>query len=323
MDSYYGLEKRDVRELEMVIAGAGAAGLSAAIYASLMDINYVLLDAETGGGLVNLAKTVENFPGVTGKRGPEIIEDMLLQLKKSGGELHSLEPAVAFNFSSRGRIEIKTNSDHYSPKTVIIATGLELMGLEEEFGIKDERKYLGKGVSYCAECDGPLFKGKRVLVIGNPFEAFLLKRLCSKVYYLGPVPDEFRTKVPAEIIEANDIEYIEGDIEGLAGDNFLSSVIIDRKKLKVEGLFLTKKKAGSEILAKAGLKLDSSGFVNVNRHMETNIEGVYAAGDITGEPWQISKSIGEGAVACLSAFKFLTGQEMRNLGWALQDEWES
>ena len=115
---------------------------------------------------------------------------------------------------------------------------------------------------------------------------------------------------------------MEGNIEKLIGNNFLSSVVIDGKELKIDGLFLTKKKAGSEILEKTGLKLDDSGFMVVNRHMETNIKGVFAAGDITGEPWQISKSVGEGAVACLSAFKFLTGQEMRNLGWALQDEWE-
>lgn len=146
--------------------------------------------------------------------------------------------------------------------------------------------------------------------------------VCAAVYYLGPVPDEFHSKVSIEVIEANDIEYMEGCIEKLVGNNFLSSVIIDGKELKIDGLFLTKKKAGTEIFARVGLKLDERGFIIVNRHMETNIKGVFAAGDITGEPWQISKSIGEGAVACLSVFKFLTGQEMRNLGWALQDEWE-
>lgn len=323
MKSHYGLEKRHRKNLELAIIGAGAAGLSAAIYASLLDINYVLLDAEAGGGLMNLAKTVENFPGVTGMRGVEITEGLIRQLEMAGGRLNSLEPAEEFHFSSDGNFRIITSADKYLPKTVIIATGLELLGLKEEFGINDERKYLGKGVSYCAECDGPLYKGKKVLVMGNPFDAFLLKRLCGAVYYLGPVPDEFSSKVPAEIIEANDIKYIEGRIDELVGDNFLSAVIINGKRLEIDGLFLTKRKAGSEIFEKAGLKLDDKGFIVVNKRMETNINGIYAAGDITGEPWQISKSIGEGAVACLSAFKFLTGQEMRNLGWSLQDEWIS
>lgn len=321
MTSYYGIEKRNVRDLEIVIIGAGAAGLSAAIYASLMDINYVLLDAEAGGGLMNLAKTVENFPGIMGKRGPDITNSLIKQLDSLGGRLHTFEPAEEFDFSSQDSFKVKTGADSYLPKTIIISTGLELLGLKEDFGINNERNFLGKGVSYCAECDGPLFKGKKVLVIGNPFDAFLLKRLCSTVYYLGPIPNEFRTKVPAEVIEANDIEYMEGNIEKLVGNNFLSSIIIDGKELHIDGLFLTKKKAGNEILEKTGLRLDENGFIIVNRHMETNIQGIYAAGDITGEPWQISKSIGEGAVACLSAFKFLTGQEMRNLGWALQDEW--
>lgn len=322
MSNSYGLEKRNVPDLELVIVGAGSAGLSAAIYASLMDINYVLLDAENGGGLMNLAKSVENFPGVMGKRGPEITKDLINQLEKAGGSLNPYEPVEEFELSSQGVLNLRTTKNNYSPKTLIISTGLELLGLKEDFGIKNERNYIGKGVSYCAECDGPLFKGKRVMVIGNPFEAFLLKRLGSTVSYLGPIPQEFRTKVPLEIIEANDIEYLEGRIEQLAGENFLSSVIIDGKELKLDGLFLTKKKAGSEVLEKTGIILDDRGFIVVNRHMETNLKGVFAAGDITGEPWQISKSIGEGAVACLSAFKYLTGQEMRNLGWALQDEWE-
>jgi len=101
MPSYYGLEKRDVKELELVIVGAGVAGLSAAIYASLLNINYVLLDAESVGGLANLAKTVENFPGVTGKRGPEIIQDLINQLKSVGGKLNTFEPAEEFDFSQR------------------------------------------------------------------------------------------------------------------------------------------------------------------------------------------------------------------------------
>ncbi len=179
MPSYYGLEKRNAPELELVIAGAGAAGLSAAIYSSLMDINYVLLDAESGGGLMNLAKTVENFPGVVGKRGPEITEGLTKQLKRVGGKLNAFEPAEEFDFSSQGILKVKTGANVYFPKTLIISTGLELLGLKEDFGIEGERNYLGKGVSYCAECDGPLFKGKRVIVIGNPFEAFLLKRLCD------------------------------------------------------------------------------------------------------------------------------------------------
>ncbi len=197
MTSYYGIEKRNVRDLEIVIIGAGAAGLSAAIYASLMDINYVLLDAEAGGGLMNLAKTVENFPGIMGKRGPDITNSLIKQLDSLGGRLHTFEPAEEFDFSSQGSFKVKTGVDIYLPKTIIISTGLELLGLKEDFGINNERNFLGKGVSYCAECDGPLFKGKKVLVIGNPFDAFLLKRLCSTVYYLGPIPNEFRTNVPA------------------------------------------------------------------------------------------------------------------------------
>jgi thioredoxin reductase (NADPH) len=323
----YGLEERSVPGLELVVIGAGAAGLSAAIYAALLRINAVLLDAESGGGLMNLAKTVENLPGVTGKRGPAITEALVAQLEAAGGRINSLEPAQELDFSA-GAFRIRTPAAEYRPKAVIIATGLELLGLKEEYGVAGERQFLGKGVSYCAECDAPLFRGKRVLVCGNPFDAFLLKRTASEVTYLGPVPADYARQVPREIIEANVIAYMEGRIVGLRGGDRLEEVVIEGgaaappRRLAVDGLFLTRRRATSEVYAAAGIDVDPSGFVRVDRRMQTNVPGVFACGDITGEPWQISKSIGEGAVACLSVFRYLTGQEMRNLGWALQDEWQ-
>lgn len=321
MKKPYGLHKREISELELVIIGAGAAGISAAIYCSLMDINYVLLDAEEGGGLLNLAKKVENLAGVTGKHGPEIVSDMQSHLKLVGGEIRCYEPARELRFQP-GELTVQTSQETYHPKTVIIATGLEVLGLIEEFGIKDERKFLGRGISYCAECDAPLYRDKKVLVCGNPFDAFLLKRLTDSVIYLGPVPDAFSHQVPREIIEANDITYMEGKIEELRGEPYLQEVVIGGRILAMDGVFLTKRRTSAHVFARAGLKIDDDGFIICDRSMATNVAGVFAAGDITGEPWQIAKSIGEGAVAALSVFKFLTGQQMRNLGWALQDEWQ-
>ncbi len=321
---FYGIERRNVSELELVIAGAGAAGLSAALYASLLHINYLLFDAEAGGGLMNLAKQVENLPGVSGLRGPAISERLLKQLVAAGGSLRAHEAVVVIEPPSAGGglLTVRTTRGRFRPKTVIIATGLELLGLEQEFGIPDERRFLGKGLSYCAECDGPLFRGKRVLVAGNPFDAFLLKRLAREVLYLGPVPAEYRAQVPRQIIEANDIPYREGALTALEGKSRLEAVVVDGERIPIDGLFLTKRKAGAEVYARAGVDLDDQGFIRVDRHLATSVAGIYACGDITGEPWQIAKSIGEGAIAALSVFKYLTGQEMRNLGWALRDEWE-
>ena len=321
MKNAYGLHKREIRELELLIIGAGAAGISAAIYCSLMDVNYVLLDAEEGGGLLNLAKKVENLAGITGKHGPEIVNDMREHLKLVGGEIRCYQPARELKFQP-GDLVVETAQEIYRPRTVIVATGLEVLGLSEEFGIRDERKFLGRGISYCAECDAPLYRDKRVLVCGNPFDAFLLKRLTDSVVYLGPVPEAFSSQVPREIIEANGITYMEGAIEELRGEPYLQEVVISGKALPIEGIFLTKRRSSAQVFGRAGLELDDDGFILCDRSMATNIAGVFAAGDITGEPWQIAKSIGEGAVAALSVFKFLTGQQMRNLGWALQDEWQ-
>lgn len=308
-------------DLELVIIGAGAAGISAAIYCSLMDINYVLLDAEEGGGLLNLAKKVENLAGVTGKYGPEIVSDMQNHLKLVGGKISGYEPARKLKFHAE-ELMVQTPLATYFPKTVIVATGLEALGLSEEFGIKDERKFLGRGISYCAECDAPLYQNKKVLVCGNPFDAFLLKRLTDSVTFLGPIPEAFSHQVPREIIEANDIRYLEGTIEELHGEPYLQEVVIDGRRVAMDGVFLSKRRSSAHIFARAGLDIDDDGFIICDRSMATNVPGVFAAGDITGEPWQVAKSIGEGAVAALSVFKFLTGRQMRNLGWALQDEWQ-
>lgn len=322
MSTFYGLEKRNIAELELVIVGAGAAGIAAAIYASLLDIHYLLLDAEEGGGLVNIAKAIDNYPGLTGIRGPDLVRAFREHLEAVGGQIRSYEPAQELSFAEN-ELQVKTGHGAYRPKAVIIATGLEVLGLREEFGVSNERQFLGKGVSYCAECDGPLFRDKRVLVIGNPFDAFLLRKLAAEVTFLGPVDEAFRDQVPREIIEANDIAYLEGRLERLEGERVLEGVVVDGQRLAVDGLFITRRKAGSEIFAGAGLRLDEDGFIVVDRRMATSAPGVFAAGDITGEPWQIAKSVGEGAVATLSVFRFLTGQRMRNLGWALQDEWEA
>jgi thioredoxin reductase (NADPH) len=319
--SHYGLEERAVPHLELVIIGAGAAGLSAALYAALLRINTVLLDAETGGGLMNLAKTVENTPGITGRRGPAITASFLEQLEAAGGRLNALEPAQEIELAP-GAFRVRTPAAEYRPKALIIATGLELLGLKEEYGVAGERQFLGKGVSYCAECDAPLFRGKRVLVCGNPFDAFLLKRSAREVIYLGPVPADYARQVPREIIEANDVVYREGSLRELRGGDRLQEVVLDGERLEVDGLFITRRRVSSQVYAAAGIELDAGGFIRVDRRMQTSVPGVFACGDITGEPWQISKSVGEGAVACLSVFRHLTGQEMRNLGWALQDEWQ-
>jgi len=322
MSGFYGLESRNVPELELSIIGAGAAGLSAALYSSLLDINYRLLDAEAGGGLLQLAKGVDNYLGLPGLRGPELGRAFCRHLEQVGGRINAFEPVQELHLR-QDELQVITAREHYRPKAVIVATGLEVLGLPEEYGLRNERDYLGRGVSYCAECDGPLFKGKPVLVLGNPFDAFLLRRLTEQVTYLGPVPEEFRSQVPREIIEASDIRYREGKLQALEGSGVLQAVVIDGQRLTVAGLFITKRKAGSEVFAKAGLELDDQGFIRTDRQLATNVPGVFAAGDITGEPWQLAKSVGEGAVAALSVFRFLTGQRMRNLGWALQDEWEA
>ena len=206
----------------------------------------------------------------------------------------------------------------FTVKTLIITTGTRFLGLAQETGIEGEKEFAGKGVSYCPECDGPFFKDMKVLISGSVYDAFFLKGLAKKVIYLGPISEKEARQMTPEIIEANDIIYMEGQLQRIYGENVVKGVVIDDKELEVDGVFLTAREAGSELFQNMGLEIDDDGYLVVNRRMETNIPSVFAAGDITGEPWQIAKSIGEGAVAALSAYRYLTGESVIDLGWSIE-----
>lgn len=302
--------------MDLVIIGGGPAGMSAGIYASLLGLDFIILEAEEPGGLTNQAKSIENFLGFRGKSGKAIIETFLSDLALQGVKIKYPEPVNDIDLVSEAKT-VKTVSDKYQAKTVILATGTRFLGLSKTMGIEGEKEFLGKGLSYCPECDGPLFKGKDVMVIGSAYDAFFMKGLAGKTYYLGPIPEKEEKQISRELLKANEIDYLEGKIERLEGKDFLEKVIVDGKAIPLEGLFITSREVGSELFQKVGIETDGDGYIKVDRKMKTSIPGVFAAGDITGEPWQIAKSLGEGATAALSVYHFLTGKAMHDLGWSL------
>ena len=198
-----------------------------------------------------------------------------------------------------GYFALLSNEEEFDAKSIILATGVEASR-----PINGERELLGRGVSYCATCDGNLYKGKTIAVICDnaPMEEEVeyLSELAEKVYYL-PLFKESK-------FSAENVEIINSPVTEILGENRVSAVRCrDGAEIRLDGVFFLKQSVSPAVLIQ-GLEADENG-VTVNRNMATNIKGCFAAGDCTGAPYQIAKAVGEGNIAAHSAFKYLSNQE--------------
>lgn len=301
-------------EKKLLICGAGPAGLSAAIYAGRFGLDTVVLEEKVSGGQAALAAIVENYPGFTSIRGMELMDVMRKQAERSGSEIHDLEQVKKME-KDGGRIKIFSEKDTYIADAVIIATGRE----HTKLGVPGEGTLVGRGVSYCATCDGPLFKGKRVLVVGGGNTA------CSEALYLSEVAGEVnlvhrRDDLRAEayykrVLNERGVKiHWNTEVKEIVGDKIVKRVRLFNNKtgeesfLDVDAVFIAVGyKPMSEIAKEMGVKLDGEGYIIVDREQKTNIEGVFAAGDITGGVFQIAKAVGEGVTAAVNAYLYIRG----------------
>jgi len=299
-------EKRD-----LVIIGGGVAGLTASIYACRKGIDNVVLEAELPIGSTGIAPLIENYPGFPeGISGIELMQKIEKQAKKFGADIRTFEPVKELKIEGHKKI-VLTNKGDYEAKAIIIAVGAKPVKIPEELGIQEDR-FIGRGLSYCATCDGPLFKGKRVVVIGNENEAFnealYLSELCSEVTLVAPKQINADKVLIERFKERGKI--VQGEIKGIVGEEVVEGVIIktgdEEKTLPVQGVFvaLGRKAPAIEVFQKAGIDIKNR-FIEVDRNMETNIKGIFAAGDVTGQPFQIAKAVGEACVAAISAYKYI------------------
>lgn len=304
---------------ELIVIGAGPAGLTASIYAARYRINHLVLAKDLGGAMA-LASAVENYPGFERISGLELAQKMLTQTQKLGSrvvweEVVDLRGAGDF-------FEVKTAGEKiFQGKSLILAMGTK----RRELGVPGEKEYLGKGVSYCATCDAAFFKEKTVAVVGGANAAVMsadhLARFAKKVYLIYRRKPLRAEPVWAERVEKNPkIEIIyETNVRQILGDEQrVTGVRLDRpyqgeRELKVDGVFVEIGGVpGTELAQKLGVEVDEKGYIRVNNQMETNIPGVFAAGDIAniaGELNQIVVAAGEGALAATSAFRWLTGKK--------------
>ncbi len=300
-------------EYDVMILGGGIAGMTAAIYGVRYNLKTVVI-GQSFGGTGNLAGHIENWPGFIGS-GAELMTKVYEQAKDVGVEFIQGEISEV---SKKGKdFSVKINDKEIKSKTVIIALGMQ----HRKLGVKGEKELLGRGVSYCATCDGMFFKNKTVMVIGGSDSAakaaLFLSEIAKKVYVsyrrseMRCEPISLKKIHGKENIEVN---YFTNPVE-ILGDKKVTGIILSQEegnkkkeiKVDVDGIFVEIGAAPViEVVNSLGVKLNENGFIVIDRESKTNIEGVFAAGDDTDSKFkQLITAAAEGALAAKSAQDFL------------------
>lgn len=292
-----------MKKTDIVIIGAGMAGISAAIYLKRANANFVLLEGNLAGGMLNKLKSIENYPGMPKTTGSDILIALMDQLRFN--KIDVVYGNVQTILKETDGFEVVTDVESYETKAVIVATGVT----QAVQTIPGEEKYSGSGVSYCATCDGNFFKGADVAVIGNNNialeEAIYLGNLAKKLYFICPDDELQGDKNLVEKLgnSANIEVKLSSKVEEIVGDDFgVTGVKVNGEILEVAGVFpYVGKKSISMVLN--NLKPEKQGiFIKVDEECRTNIEGLFAAGDIVAKKLkQLVTAAGDGATAATSA----------------------
>ncbi len=298
-------------DVDRIIVGAGPAGLTAAMYAERSGLKTVVLEKGVVGGLVSLTPVVENWPGIRNIPGAKLME-LIGAHARDYADIREHEPVTELRIGRR--IEATTPRGRYLGRAVIVATGAE----HRKLGVPGEDRLAGRGVSYCATCDGFMFRGKAVAVVGGGnsalTDAIYLASLGADVTLIHR-RDKLRAQKRLQELFAGTgsrtlwssvVEEIMGKerVEGVVVRELGSGAV---RTIPVDGVFVAIGLDPSSGLARdIGVRVDEYGFIKVDGGMRTNIPRVYAAGDVTGGVRQIVTAVGAGAVAALSAFEDLT-----------------
>ena len=269
------------------IIGGGPAALSAAVSARQRNKSVCIFGRSLDSSLLFAAEKVDNYLGLPDLSGEELLNQFYAHARKQGVEF--VESRIKQIMPMGEYFVINADNNFVQAKTLILATGIN-----KSRGIAGETEYLGKGVSYCATCDGMLYRGKNVVVVGEnaegEAEANFLADVCARVTYLPLYQPVMYLK--------------EGKPQAVLGENGrVSALEVGGEAIPCDGIFFAKNSTAPESLL-FGLETDGKNIV-VDRAMKTNLPGVFAAGDCTGAPYQIAKAVGEGLVAALSAAAYL------------------
>ncbi len=297
----------------VIILGSGPAGLTAGIYAARSDLNPLLISGSIPGGQLTITSLVENYPGFEdGILGPELMLSMQKQANNTGVRFED-GVAIKVDFSNRP-FTVWTEDKEFKAKTVIISTGASVKWL----GLDNETRLMGKGISGCATCDAPFFKDKDIVVVGggdSAMEESLFLTKFVKKLYLVHRRDEFRASkiMQDRVLKDPKIEILfNSEVRDIYGENVVEGVKILNNKtntesdLKVQGVFIAIGHTPNTEIFKESLEIDPNGYIKVHDFTKTNIEGVFAAGDVSDPKYkQAVSSAGIGCIAAIDAMHFI------------------
>ncbi|MEK6757805.1 MAG: FAD-dependent oxidoreductase [Nanoarchaeota archaeon] len=305
------LKEVSKKAYDVVIIGGGVVGYSAAIYCGRLKLKTIVIEKEIGGNLAKI-DDIENYPGFQKISGINLVNKIKNHAKNYEVEFYNGE--VVKVSKTKNCISVKTKKNDYLAKTIIFCTGSKVRKLE----IPGEKEFEGKGVHYCALCDGPLYKNKVLAVAGGgdsaAKEALLLSKYAKKIYMIArnklkpnPINDErIKQNKKIQIIEDNQIQEIKGD-------KFVKEIVLKNKlnnsnTLNIDGIFVYIGHIPlSDLAVELGVKINKNKEIITDKESKTNIEGIYAAGDVSeGKFKQAITGVGEAVKAVYSAYEYIT-----------------
>lgn len=290
---------------DIIIVGAGPAGLTSALYALRAGMKVLVLEAKTYGGQIINASKIENYPGISNISGFDFATNLYNQVNNQGGVI-KFETVISIDKDKN----VITNENRYQAKAIILATGSE----NRKLNIDRESEFVGKGVSYCATCDGNFYKGKTVAVVGGGNtaleDAIYLSNIVSKVYLIHR-RCEFRAfeSYVEEAKRKENIEFVlNANVTKLNGDNKLTSIDVNKNGnvivLDVDGIFIAVGQQPKNEIFKNIIDIDDSGYIKSSDGVHTNVDGIYVAGDCRSKNLrQLTTAVSDGSYSATIAIK--------------------
>lgn len=288
---------------DVIIIGLGASGVSASIYAKRSGLNVCVVNYGVPGGIISTSSIVENYPGIKSISGSDFAFNLFEHFNSLNIPLYNEE---VINIKNGDIKTVITTNNEYKAKKIIICSGRK----PKKLGIKNEDKYMGRGISYCATCDGNLYKNKKVCVVGGGNSALesaiYLSNICEVVYVIVR-KDKFigsESLIKDVLNKDNVVVKFNSVIEEIVGNDVVESIKIKDEEIKLSGIFIN---IGYEpsigILKGLNLKMDNN-YIVVDKNMETSVKGIYAAGDIIKKDlYQLVTAVSDGAIAATNVFK--------------------
>ncbi|MHA1917018.1 MAG: thioredoxin-disulfide reductase [Candidatus Ranarchaeia archaeon] len=301
---------------DLIVVGGGPAGLTSALYAGRAGLK-TLVVTKLVGGQVSSTPCIENYPGIPSISGFDMSQILQRQVSTWGAEIYEGVTATKLDLDKPIK-KITTDLGEYESRAVIISLGAE----HRTLNIPGEKKFEGRGVSYCATCDGNFFKGKSVAVIGGGntalTDASYLDNIAKDVHLIHRRQGFRAEKVLIDSLDnlENVILNLDSVVEEIKGDKTVEKITVtnvktkEKKDLLVDGVFIAIGLVPqSKIVKEAGIKVDGDGYILHDENMQTNIEGVFTAGDITPALKQVAVAVGQGCTAAINTRLYLKGKQ--------------